>query len=162
MSDIYIGEGSAFFVHNKCKKIKNFTSSYKWAFPDPGDFSFFSSINYENSIIGKRTLSAVTSPYDVPYYAFWTEISSDGLLNFYANYYFVDGIEYIIVRITGIYKKCNYSSLELDYYIPITTSANNLELFKKKSGNSEEFHKLLESDPDLNKLYLKLKAKIGK
>ena len=50
MSDIYIGEGSAFFVHNKCKKIKNFTSSYKWAFPDPGDFSVFSSINYENSI----------------------------------------------------------------------------------------------------------------
>jgi hypothetical protein len=98
----------------------------------------------------------------VPNNAFWTEISSDGLLNFYANYYFVDGIEYIIVRISGIYKKCNYSSLELDYYIPTTTSANNLELFKKKSGNSEEFHKLLESDPDLNKLYLKLKAKIGK
>jgi hypothetical protein len=164
MSDIfkYTGVGEAFIVGEKCKQLKPFTSSYNWEFPNPPEKSIFSKVNYENSIIGKRTLSAVLSPYDVPNEAFWTEISSDGLLNFYANYYSVDGIEYIIVRITGVYKKCNYSSQEIDYYIPTTTSANNLKLIKKKSRSSEEFHKLLESDPDLNKLYLKLKAKIDK
>jgi hypothetical protein len=164
MSDIfkYTGVGEAFIVGEKCKQLKPFTSSYTWEFPNPLEKSIFSKVNYENSIIGKRTLSAVTSPYDIPNVSNFSEMSSDGLLNFYANYYSFDDREYIVVRITGIYKKCNYSSREVDYYIPTITSANNLESIKKKSGSSEEFHKLLESDPELNKLYLKLKAKIDK
>ena len=158
MSDIYIGEGSAFFVHNKCKKIKNFTSSYKWAFPDPGDFSVFSSINYENSIIGKKNLSAVIDDN----FDYWAEVSSNGLLNFNAKYYYDEDIDayFITVIATGVYKKCNYSSYELDYLVLEDSSINNT--LKKKSANSEQFHKLLDSKPHYKKLYDKIREKLGK
>jgi hypothetical protein len=158
MSDIYIGEGSAFFVHNKCKKIKNFTSSYKWAFPDPGDFSIFSIINYENSILGKKNLSAVIDDN----FDYWAEVSSNGLLNFNAKYYYDEDIDayFIIVIITGVYKKCNYSSYELDYLVLEDSSVNNT--LKKKSANSEQFHKLLDSKPHYKKLYDKIINKLGK
>ena len=162
-SNKYTGEGQALVVREKCKQLKSFTSSYSWEFADPTEYSIFSKINYENSIIGKRTLSAVTSPYNNPNSATWSELSSDGLLNFYANYYIdFDDDELIVVKITGIYKKCNYSSREIDYLVPTTTNAATRELVKKKSGSSEEFHKLLESDPELNKSYLNLKAKLTK
>jgi hypothetical protein len=158
MSDIYIGEGSAFFVHNKCKKIKNFTSSYKWAFPDPGDFSIFSIINYENSIIGKKNLSAIIDDN----FDYWAEVSSNGLLNFNAKYYYDEDIDayFITVIATGVYKKCNYSSYELDYLVLEDSSVNNT--LKKKSANSEQFHKLLDSKPHYKKLYDKIREKLGK
>jgi len=158
MSDIYIGEGSAFFVHNKCKKIKNFTSSYKWAFPDPGDFSVFSIINYENSILGKKNLSAVIDDN----FDYWAEVSSNGLLNFNAKYYYDEDIDayFITVIATGVYKKCNYSSYELDYLVLEDSPVNNT--LKKKSANSEQFHKLLDSKPHYKKLYDKIREKLGK
>jgi hypothetical protein len=158
MSDIYIGEGSAFFVRDKCKKIKNFTSSYKWAFPDPGDFSVFSIINYENSIIGKKNLSAVIDDN----FDYWAEVSSNGLLNFNAKYYYDENIDayFITVIATGVYKKCNYSSYELDYLVLEDSSVNNT--LKKKSANSEQFHKLLDSKPHYKKLYDKIREKLGK
>ena len=160
MSDIYIGEGSAFFVHNKCKKIKNFTSSYKWAFPDPGDFSIFSIINYENSILGKKNLSAVIDDN----FDYWAEVSSNGLLNFNAKYYYDEDIDayFITVIATGVYKKCNYSSYELDYLVLEDSSDSAYNTLKKKSANSEQFHKLLDSKPHYKKLYDKIRNKLGK
>ena len=159
----YTGEGQALVVREKCKQLKPFTSSYSWEFPNPPEYSAFFKINYENSIIGKRTLSAIPTPYYVPYNAFWNKISSDGLLNFYTSYYTdYESLDWVVVIITGIYKKCNYSSRDLDYLVPTTTNAATRELVKKKSGSSEEFHKLLESDPELNKSYLNLKAKLKK
>jgi hypothetical protein len=160
MSDIYVGEGSAFFVNNKCKKIKNFTSSYKWAFPEPGDFSIFSIINYENSIIGKKNLSAVIDDN----FDYWAEVSSNGLLNFNAKYYYDEetDVYFITVITTGVYKKCNYSSYELDYLVLQNSPVSIQDALKKKSANSEEFHKLLDSKPHYKKLYNKIKEKLGK
>ena len=160
MSDIYIGEGSAFFVRDKCNKVKNFTSSYKWAFPPPGDFSIFSTINYENSLIGKKNLSAVIDDN----FDYWAEVSSNGLLNFNAKYYYDEDLDifFIIVIATGVYKKCNYSSYELDYLVLQDTTSSAYNNLKKKSANSEQFHKLLDSKPHYKKLYDKVRDKLAK
>jgi hypothetical protein len=89
------------------------------------------------------------------------ELSSDGLLNF-STRYFRDGRFYFVyVRITGVYKKCNYSSYELDILTSSSFAASNDSL-QKKSDSSEEFHKLLDSNPNLKKKYLQIKAKLGK
>jgi len=164
MSETYSGLGDALVVNNNCKSLKQFTSSYKWTFPTDA-YSAFSVINYQNSFIGKRTLSAVfinDSNSDSTNY--WNEISSDGLLNFKAEYYYDSSIDstFILVTITGVYKKCNYSSREIDLLVSETTSASVKEKLKKGSRSSEDFHKLLNSDQSLNKKYLKLKAKHGK
>ena len=50
MSDTYVGEGSALFVRDKCNKVQNFKSSYKWTYPDPGDFNIFSIVGGESGI----------------------------------------------------------------------------------------------------------------
>lgn len=96
--------------------IKPFTSSYTWEFANPTMVSIFSKINYENSIIGKRTLSAVTSLYSSPYSATWSELSSDGLLNFYTD---SDGFQLIVVKNVIILLE------------PTTTNAATCELVKK-------------------------------
>ena len=163
MSDIYVGEGSALFVRDKCNKVQNFKSSYKWTYPDPGDFNIFSIVNYENSIIGKRNLSAVIDNFIVET-DLYAELSSDGSLNFNAQYYYDEELDvfFITVVITGVHKKCNYSSYELDYLVLEDASASVRNSLKKKSASTETFHKLLNAKPHLKKLYNKIKVKLGK
>jgi len=163
MSDTYVGEGSALFVRDKCNKVQNFKSSYKWTYPDPGDFNIFSIVNYENSIIGKRNLSAVIDNFIVET-DLYAELSSDGSLNFNAQYYYDEELDvfFITVVITGVHKKCNYSSYELDYLVLQDTTASVRNSLKKKSASTETFHKLLNAKPHLKKLYNKIKAKLGK
>jgi hypothetical protein len=163
MSDTYVGEGSALFVRDKCNKVQNFKSSYKWTYPDPGDFNIFSIVNYENSIIGKRNLSAVIDNFIVET-DLYAELSSDGSLNFNAQYYYDEELDvfFITVVITGVHKKCNYSSYELDYLVLQDTSASVRNSLKKKSASTETFHKLLNAKPHLKKLYNKIKVKLGK
>ena len=163
MSDTYVGEGSALFVRDKCNKVQNFKSSYKWTYPDPGDFNIFSIVNYENSIIGKRNLSAVIDNFIVET-DLYAELSSDGSLNFNAQYYYDEELDvfFITVVITGVHKKCNYSSYELDYLVLQDTTASARNYLKKKSASTEVFHKLLNAKPHLKKLYNKIKAKLGK
>jgi len=163
MSDTYVGEGSALFVRDKCNKVQNFKSSYKWTYPDPGDFNIFSIVNYENSIIGKRNLSAVIDNFIVET-DLYAELSSDGSLNFNAQYYYDEELDvfFITVVITGVHKKCNYSSYELDYLVLEDASASVRNSLKKKSASTELFHKLLNAKPHLKKLYNKIKAKLGK
>jgi hypothetical protein len=163
MSDTYVGEGSALFVRDKCNKVQNFKSSYKWTYPDPGDFNIFSIVNYENSIIGKRNLSAVIDNFIVET-DLNAELSSDGSLNFNAQYYYDEELDvfFITVVITGVHKKCNYSSYELDNLVLENASASARNYLKKKSASTEVFHKLLNAKPHLKKLYNKVKAKLGK
>ena len=163
MSDTYVGEGSALFVRDKCNKVQNFKSSYKWTYPDPGDFNIFSIVNYENSIIGKRNLSAVIDNFIVET-DLYAELSSDGSLNFNAQYYYDEELDvfFITVVITGVHKKCNYSSYELDNLVLENASASARNALKKKSASTEVFHKLLNAKPHLKKLYNKVKAKLGK
>lgn len=163
MSDTYVGEGSALFVRDKCNKVQNFKSSYKWTYPDPGDFNIFSIVNYENSIIGKRNLSAVIDNFIVET-DLYAELSSDGSLNFNTQYYYDEELDvfFITVVITGVHKKCNYSSYELDYLVLEDASASARNALKKKSASTEVFHKLLNAKPHLKKLYNKVKAKLGK
>ena len=163
MSDTYVGEGSALFVRDKCNKVQNFKSSYKWTYPDPGDFNIFSIVNYENSIIGKRNLSAVIDNFIVET-DLYAELSSDGSLNFNAQYYYDEELDvfFITVVITGVHKKCNYSSYELDNLVLENASASARNYLKKKSASTEVFHKLLNAKPHLKKLYNKIKTKLGK
>ena len=164
MSDTYIGEGSALFVKgDKCNRVQNFKSSYKWTYPPPGDFSVFAIVNYENSIIGKRNLSAIQDNFIIET-DLYAELSSDGSLNFNTQYYYDEELDifFITVVIYGIYKKCNYSSYELDYLVLEDTSVSVRNTLKKKCANKEELHKLLNAKPHLKKLYNKIKAKLGK
>lgn len=65
-------------------------------------------------------MSAVTSPYSRPDSATWSELCSDGLHNFYANYYTdFDDDELIVVKNVIILLE------------PTTTNAATLELVKK-------------------------------
>ena len=163
MSDIYVGEGSALFVRDKCNKVQNFKSSYKWTYPDPGDFNIFSIVNYENSIIGKRNLSAVIDNFIIET-DLYAELLSDGTLNFNAQYYYDEDLDvfFITVVIFGVHKKCNYSSYELDYLVLQDTSTSVRNALKKKSATTEVFHKLLDAKPHLKKLYNKIRVKLGK
>ena len=152
MSETYTGSGQALIISSKCNKLVPFTSSYKWTYGGDESDVTLAKLEYENSFIGSRTLSAVYGN---------EELSSDGLLNFSA-FYFRDGRFYFVyVRITGVYKKCNYSSYELDILTSSSFAASNDSL-QKKSDSSEEFHKLLDSNPNLKKKYLQIKAKLGK
>jgi hypothetical protein len=153
----YSGSGNALVISNKCNKIVPFTSSYNWTFGGDGSDLKLSKLNYNNSFIGSRILSSVFDGTSV-------EISSDGLLNFNTTYYYDIETEkyYIILRITGVYKKCNYSSYELDVETPSSLKDKSLKNKSRSSESSEEFHKLLDSNPNLNKKYLQIKAKLGK
>jgi len=87
----------------------------------------------------------------------------DGSLNYNASYFFdEDDILYIVVSIYGKYKSCNYSSEEIDYWTTTSLSASSKEALKKKSGNIEQLHKLLDEKPALKKRYLEIKTKLGK
>jgi hypothetical protein len=154
MSGTYTGSGEALVVKSNCNKLVPFTSSYKWI--DVGSFYLYR-IEYNNSFIGSRTLSAL---YDNDNDK---EISSDGSLNFNAEYFYdaVTDAFYIYLNITGVYKKCNYASYELDVENNLSSAASKDSL-KKKSRSSEEFHKLLESNQHLKKRYLQIKAILGK
>lgn len=153
MSGTYTGSGEALVVKSNCNKLVPFTSSYKYIDGGSINYSLWK-IEYNNSFIGSRTLSA--------YYKYGNEISSDGSLNFNAEYFYDSVTEayYIYLNITGVYKKCNYASSELDIETP-SSSAASIKV-NKKSGSSEEFHKLLDSNPNLKKKYLQIKAKLGK
>ena len=144
-----------------------FTSSYTWTYGGDGSNPFLYKINYENSIIGKRTFCAV---YKNTYFPSsrvindWNELGFDGSLNYNTSYFYdvVDDLLYIVVSIYGKYKSCNYASEELDYFVTTSASASTKEALKKKSGSSEELHKLLDEKPALKKRYLEIKAKLGK
>jgi hypothetical protein len=153
MSGTYTGSGEALVVKSNCNKLVPFTSSYKYIDGGSINYSLYR-IEYNNSFIGSRTLSA--------YFKYGNEISSDGSLNFNAEYFYdsVTDADYIYLNITGVYKKCNYVSSELDIWTP-SSSAASVKV-NKKSGSSEEFHKLLDSNPNLKKKYLQIKAKLGK
>ena len=151
----FSGSGNALVISNKCNKLVPFTSSYNWTFGGDGSDLELSKINYNNSFIGSRILSAVYDGTSV-------EISSDGLLNFITTYFYDIETEkyYIFLRITGVYKKCNYSSYELD--VELLSSYSSVKNKSRSSESSEEFHKLLDSKPNLKKKYLQIKAKLGK
>lgn len=161
----YSGEGQALIVGNNCSVIKSFYSSYKWSMSPDATNSDFAIIDYENSILGKKRLSAVYTyqVFDAYFYQTWQEISSDGSLNFVALYFYDADYDffYVIVNITGIHKKCNYSSTELDYLVVDTLSAAAKENFKKQCGTTADLHKILESNSDLKKKYGILKTKMG-
>jgi hypothetical protein len=149
----YTGSGDALVVKSNCNKLVPFTSSYKYIDGGSINYSLYK-IEYNNSFIGSRTLSAV--------YDGTNEISSDGSLNFNAEYFYdsVTEANYIYLNITGVYKKCNYASSELDIETP-SSSAASVKV-NKKTESSEKFHKLLDSNPNLKKKYLQIKAKLGK
>jgi len=151
LKETFSGNGEALVVREKCNSNKSFTSSYTIEFSDD---IFLSILNYQNSFIGKRLLSSVYNGNEV-------ETSSDGLLNFTAQYYFdvESNVSYIVVFINGIYKKCNYSSYEIDFLVPSATNKAVHDKLKSKAKGADEFHKLLESNASLNKLFLKLKEK---
>lgn len=87
-------------------------------------------------------------------------IGSNGLLNFITIIYLSEGILYNIVYITGVYKKCNYSSRELQRLI-LNPEINktDIDYLKSIAKSADEFNELLESDASLKKSFLKLNAK---
>ena len=156
MSDkfTYTGEGQALVVREKCSELKPFISSYTYTCGD--DDCNLSIDNYQNSIIGKKLLAGVFD------YSTEKEYSSNGLLNFYTDYYNIDDNYYIVLYITGVHKKCNYSSYEIDYEVLSATNTALHAKLKAKSKSADKFYKLLESNSALKKIYLKLKAKSNK
>lgn len=153
MSSNFSGEGKALVVREKCFEVKPFTSKSTFTRNfDAQNYIF----NYENTIIGKKLLSMV-------YYSqnFRQEyIGSNGLLNFITIIYLSEGILYNIVYITGVYKKCNYSSRELQRLI-LNPEINktDIDYLKSIAKSADEFNELLESDASLKKSFLKLNAK---
>jgi hypothetical protein len=153
MTDTFRGLGEAFIVGSKCNKLIPFTSSFLSTWSGDSDNNFFK-INYNNSFIGSRILSAIIS--DVS----GILLSSDGLLNFTTYIFYDTETIFLYITITGLYKKCKYASEEIDIYIPpASSSAAVVNTLKKKSKSSDELHKLLDSKPNLKKKYLQLKAK---
>lgn len=157
------GLGNAYIIDNKCTKLISVKSSYSYIYSMDGSIqnTNFSKIIYKNSLIGKRTLSATLGPkYNSN--SVYQELASDGLLNF-VNIFFYDthlDIIFVIITITGIYKNCNYSSIDLQYRLPESPPVNLSELVKKNS--SIEFHKILDGSENLNNIYLQIKSKLSK
>ena len=96
------------------------------------------------------------------YVAVYQELASDGLLNFVNIFFFDEQLNnfFVIITITGRYKKCNYLSIDLQYRLPSKSSSVNA--LKKKSRSSEEFHKILDQNESLKKKYLQIKSKLSK
>jgi hypothetical protein len=154
-SATYTGSGEALVLNAKCNKLIPFTSSYTLTLGGNGSNPTLYKINYENSIIGKRTFAATTN--------FFYLKGFDGCLNYISEFFFIDeDFSLVFVDIFGKYKSCNYSSNELDYFVTTSASASTKEALKKKYGSSEELHKLLDEKPALKKRYLEIKAKLGK
>lgn len=153
MSSNYSGEGEALVVQEKCNALKPFTSTT--IFKSTNNFNY-RIINYQNSVIGKRLLAGlfINNPYSI--------IASDNLLSFRFIPFVIDGVAGVVIYITGIYKKCNYCSREIQYFNPLVTNKDIVDDFSSLAIKEEEFTKLLESDSTLNKLFLNLKAKLNK
>ena len=148
------GIGEALVIRNKCKKLVPLTSSSKLISTD-NDNLF--KIIYKNSFIGSKTFSMVSNIYNFSQ-------GSDELTNFFLEP-FVDEESniYLFIDITGIYKKCNYSLIDLQILLPSeNSSASVRETLKKNSKSPEEFKKLLKEKPNINTRYLQLKSKLGK
>jgi hypothetical protein len=145
-SEDYLGIGEALVVREKCESIKLITA--KTTFKNSNNFTI---INYENSIIGKQVLSGLTDNFSA--------IASNTSLVFRFQKFEFLGILFLVTEITGDYKKCNYSSLDIQLHIPSATNKALYDNLKSKAKGADEFHKLLESNASLNKLFLKLKEK---
>ena len=143
----FSGSGEALVISSKCNKKVPFTSTYK-LFGDSNSRSW--KLEYNNSFIGSRTLSSVFNT------NLFSRLASDGLLNFVSTEYYDEITEsiYRITTITGLYKKCNYSSIELDRRVLTATSAK--QFLKDNSISSEEFHKMLDSNPIIKQKYLEI------
>ena len=167
-SETYSGSGEAIVLNAKCNKLISFTSSYKWTNGGDGSNYDLVIINYQNSLIGKRKFTAAYKNTYLPTTnnkrSYWNELGSDGDLNFNTTYFFDTNTEiyFIVVTIYGKYKSCSYSSEELDYEVTIPTTADDEEDEYNKTRSSEEFHRLLDSKPNLKKRYLQIKTKLGK
>jgi hypothetical protein len=144
----YSGEGQALILKEKCSSLKTFTASSSFIFYD----NQLAKINYENSILGKKILSSVYNESDYD-----NLIASDGLLDYKMYPYSYNGIFYLEIYIAGVQKGYKYSSSELQIFDPSSTSTAANNYFKSKAKSADEFHKLLESNLDLKKIYLKLK-----
>ena len=160
MSETYTftGSGRALVISSTCNKLVDFTSSYSWSIGGDGSDLYLYKIEYNNSLIGSRTLSAVFDQVNREL------ICSDKLLNF-ITIIFLDedtGIYFVYVTINGVYKKCKYASYELDFLVLEDKSTSVQNALKKKSATTEVFHKLLDSNENLKKRYLQIKAKLGK
>ena len=152
-SDNFIGVGEALIVRGKCESIKPLTAKTTLK---KNSSNYFTVINYENSIIGKQVLSGLSDSLTGSILA-----SNTSLVFRFALFEFL-GLTFLITEITGDYKKCNYSSLDLQIYIPSVTSKGVDDHFKSYVKSADEFAKLLKSNASLNKMYLKLKAKSNK
>lgn len=157
------GLGNAYVIDDKCNKLIPLKSSYSYIYSEDCSVknTNFSKIIYKNSVIGKRILSATLGPkYNSN--SVYQELASDGLLNFVNIFYYDTHLDiiFVIITITGIYKNCNYSSIDLQYRLPESPSVNLSELVKKNS--SIEFHRILDESENLNKIYLQIKSKLSK
>ena len=80
-------------------------------------------------------------------------------LNFRFTFFEAFGILFLVTEITGDYKKCNYSSGDLQIFDDPSVASKTNNHFKSFAKSEDEFTKLLKSNDSLNKMYLKLKAK---
>jgi hypothetical protein len=148
----YIGEGTALVVREKCESIITFTS--KTTITTTSN-PFFFVINYENSIIGKQLLSWINRSDTIV--ASNTSLASNSSYIFIFNFYQdSSGLIFFVTAISGDYKKCNYSSGDIQLYVPSVTSKDVNDQFKLHVKSADEFNKLLKSNSNLNTLYLKL------
>lgn len=158
MSETFSGEGQALVVHDNIDGLRPFSSV--WAYKEAAPGSRFSIVDYQNSVIGRRKLSSIFTDYVNG--SNGRDYASDGLLNFVAAYYASSsGNFFVIVTITGVYNKCNYSSIEIDQYRGVTSisskSVNNES--GKKSISEEEFNAILDAHPFLREKYNEIVSK---
>jgi hypothetical protein len=156
------GFGNGYIIKNKCTKLIPFTSSYSYIYSEDNSIenTNFTKIIYKNSLIGKRILSAAFGPrYNSN--SLYQELASDGLLNFINIFFFDTQLNqiFVIITITGTYKKYNYSSIDLQYRLPESPPVVLDDITKNNS--SEEFHKILDANENLNKIYLQIKSILG-
>jgi hypothetical protein len=164
MSFNYQGLGEALVIRSKCTKLIPFTSSSKITFFDnnvlPLEKDVFSVIEYKNSFNGSKKFSVVKNTFDLVSFYQGSDVSTNITFTFFRD---EQNNYYNLINITGMYKKCNYSLEDLQILLPSSnSSASVLESLKKNSKNSDELHKLLDKKPNLKKIFLKIKAKLGK
>jgi len=154
MSEKFSGSGEGLIVNDNNEQLRTFSSVYTYRYAK-NDSELFSIIDYENSIIGKRKLSAIFTNRVTG--SSFIEYASDGLLNFATEYFF----PFIIVTITGEYNKSNYSSSEIDEYKGLVTAKSTFlqDEFKKRSMSEDEFNSKLEANPFLRKKYNEIISK---
>jgi hypothetical protein len=157
------GLGNAYIINNECSKLIPITSSYSYIYSKDGSIqnTNFSKIIYKNSLIGKRTLCSAFAP-SYNSNSIYQELASNGSLNF-VNIFFFDmrlNQIFVIITITGRYKKNNYSSIDLQYRLPNSPLVNLDDVTKKNS--SREFHRILDGNENLNRIYLQIKSTLGK